>query len=143
MDYVIVKDKKKAKKISIITDGYLMHSKNKTFKIENTEISNITITNKKFIHPFVYKIVMKKYNKLIQILTDLLVSDDSGNASMEVLNMIEKFKQEIKNKYRSYLKRRELEEMATKLKFIEKQAKIKNEIFINSYFSEKTSNRSK
>ena len=143
MDYVIVKDKKKAKKVFIITDGYLMHSKNKTFKIENTDISNITITNKKFIHPFVYKIVMKKYNKLIQILTELLVSDDSGNASMEVLNMIEKFKQEIKNKYRSYLKRRELEEMATKLKFIEKQAKINNEIFINSYFSEKTSNRSK
>ena len=57
--------------------------------------------------------------------------------------MIEKFRQEVKNKYRKYLKRKELEEMSSKLKFLEKQASIKKEELINSYKNNYTSNRSK
>ena len=49
---------------------------------------------------------MKKYDKLIKYLTELLVSaDDTGDAMREALNQIEKFRLEIKIKYRKFLKR--------------------------------------
>ena len=54
---------------------------------------------------------------------DLLTSDDdTGDSLREALNRIEKFRQEIKNKYRHFLKQQELEAMAKHLKTFQQQA---------------------
>lgn len=50
----------------------------------------------------------------------------------EVLNRIEKFREEIKIKYRKYLKRKELEQMATHLQFLKKQASEQQMLFFYS-----------
>ena len=57
---------------------------------------------------------------------DLLTSDDdTGESLREALNRIEKFRQEIKNKYRHFLKRQELEEMGKQLKLFQKEAQVR------------------
>ena len=50
-------------------------------------------------------------------------SDDEQGTMREVLDRIEKFRQEIKNKYRSYLEKDELEKMSSQLKVLQKEAK--------------------
>lgn len=120
--------------------GYKIPSKNNQFVIQKSIVCNIKIINKKLAHPFIYKVVHKKYLKLINKLTDLLTSEDeSGVSCREALNQIEKFKAEVKGKYRIYLHQAELKEMANKLKILQKQAKIKEiEIYENQMtFSER------
>ena len=74
----------------------------------------------------VEKKVSKEYQRLISILMDLLTSDDdTGESLREALNRIEKFRQEIKNKYRHFLKKRELEEMGKQLKLFQQEAQVR------------------
>ena len=95
----------------------------KVHKINGEELTNLEIYNKNLAYPIVLKQVEKKYKRLIDYLTDLLVSDDdSGNSIFEALNEIEKFRQIIKNKYRIYLKRKELEKMSKELQVLKKEA---------------------
>ena len=98
----------------------------KSHKIAGVEVIGLTICNKKLVHPIVKKQVDKKYQKLINLLTELLISDDeSGTPLMEALNQIEKFRQMIKNKYRDYLTKKDLEMMSKQLSLLQKQAKEK------------------
>ena len=101
-------------------EGYLFGRK--THKIANVQVNNLVLCNKKIIHPIVKKQVDKKYQKLISLLTELLISDDeTGEALREALNQIEKFRQIIKNKYRDYLTRKDLEVMSKQLSIVQKE----------------------
>lgn len=107
-------------------DGFFMASKRKVFHIENSDVRSIRVVNKKLATPLVSKKVSKQYKKLISNLTDLLIDDDEdGESCREALNQIEKFRLEIKNKYRSYLKKKELEAMSKQLKALQKEANKK------------------
>jgi len=107
-------------------NGFFMISGNKTIKIGNSMIRKICIVNKKLANPIAHKKVLQKYKQLIVLLTELLVEDDDGGESCrEALNQIEKFRLEIKNKYRAYLQKNELEKMATQLALLQKEAKKK------------------
>ena len=112
----------------------LVIKKNKVFNIVDYKVSNIVIYSKILGEKVVSSKVMKKYDKLIKYLTELLVSDDdTGDAMREALNQIEKFRLEIKIKYRKFLKKKELELMSKQLV---KLQKIANERLIeihNSY----------
>lgn len=127
-----VKKKLKIKGVSEIS-GFPMASKNKKFVINGQSVSNISVCNKKLAHPLVSDKVLKKYKKLISLLTKLLLSDDdTGEAFNLILNEIEKFRQEIKNKYRDFLDKKELEYMAKQLTVIQKEAKNKySELYFN------------
>ncbi len=130
--------------INIINlDGYVMHTKNKYFIIEGEKVTDIKVINKTLINSVVTEIVEKKFKKLIKELTELFISDDDSEGSMnEVLNRIEKFRQEIKNKYRAYLKEEELKLMGNKLKKLQMEAKRRQEELIN-YQLENTLGRSR
>ena len=126
--YQVARNKKKLKKVEFSEKivGFPMGSAKKTFVIEKTEVKNIIVINTKLAHPLVIKKVSKEYQRLIAILMELLTSDDdTGESLRETLNRIEKFRQEIKNKYRDFLKKKELEEMATQLKLFQKEAQIR------------------
>ena len=105
--YLIRKKKIKGKYLEEIElDGFNMGKKNKVFNIGDYKVSNIVIYSKILGEKVVSSKVMKKYDKLIKYLTELLVSDDdTGDAMREALNQIEKFRLEIKIKYRKFLKR--------------------------------------
>lgn len=67
----------------------------------------------------------KKYRRLLKILTELLISDDdSGDSFRLALDRIEKFRLEIKIKYRRFLEKKELEVMAKQLSALQRQAKL-------------------
>lgn len=126
--YVILEKKNKYKlkdKNFLNTiNGFLFGSKNKGYKIAGEEVTSLTIYNKKLAHPIAKKQANHKYNRLLSLLTDLLVSDDdSGECYKEALNQIEKFRQIIKNRYRDYLTKKELEIMGKNLSMFQKEAK--------------------
>lgn len=123
-------------------DGFLMGNKNKTFKIKGTNIHQIRIMNRTLANPLASRKVFDKYNKLIHLLTELLLDDDdSGDSYREALNQIEKFRLEVKNKYRDYLKRKEIEKMSKQLSILQKEAKKK--IMEMSYSKEEYENNNR
>lgn len=134
-----VKPKKSIKELS----GFMMTSK-KGFTICEVLIKDLEIMNKNLANGVVTKQVLKKYNKLIPLLTELLISDDdSGDSFREALNHIEKFRLEIKNKYREFLKRKELEMMSKQLTLLKKEADRRMLEIHDAYLSMKTSGKGK
>ena len=106
-------------------DGFLMPSSRNGFNIYNQKITNIKVVDTELAKPIVRKFVSTKYKKLIKTLTELLISDDdSGDTFRLALDKIEKFRMEVKNKYRRFLEKKELEIMAKQLSALQKQAKL-------------------
>ena len=106
-------------------DGSLMPSSRNGFNIHNQKITNINVIDTELAKPIVRKFVSTKYKKLIKTLTELLISDDdSGDTFRLALDKIEKFRMEVKNKYRRFLEQKELEIMAKQLSALQKQAKL-------------------
>ncbi len=106
-------------------DGFLMPSSRNGFNICNQKITYINVVDIELAKPIVRKFVSTKYKKLIKTLTDLLISDDdSGDTFRLALDKIEKFRMEVKNKYRRFLEQKELEIMAKQLSALQKQAKL-------------------
>ena len=135
--YSVSEKKIKGKIIDTISiNGFPMGSKDKVFKISNSKVRKIKITNKKLANPLVSKKVMKQYNKLIEYLTEsLLDEDDDGETCREALNQIEKFRLIIKNKYREFLKKKEIETMSKQLVLLKKEL-LKKEIQIRDSYLE-------
>ena len=103
-------------------NGFIMPTK-KGFSIDGDLINNINIVNKKVSNKIVSNIVSDRFDALIEKLTELFVSDsEDGSNYREVLDRIEKFRLIIKNKYREYLGKKELEMMSNKLKLLQKEA---------------------
>ncbi|MBQ2640138.1 MAG: hypothetical protein IJF92_05225 [Bacilli bacterium] len=114
--------------------GVSMPSRKKKFTALDININNININNKKMAYPIVSKKVKTLYEKLLFLLTELLVTDDeSGETYMEALNQIERFRIQIKNKYRYFLKRKELEKMSKQLKLLQMEARTKSMEIRSSY----------
>lgn len=105
-------------------EGFMMSSKNKIFQVDNVSIRDLCLLNKALAHSVVSKKVLNKYEILISRLTKLLLDEDDsdGECAREALNEIEKFRQEIKNKYRLILQKKELEYMSKKLSILQKEA---------------------
>ena len=128
----------------LITDCFLMGGSNKAFQIQGSTIKSIKVASSDLASPMVTELVLKKYHKLIAYLTELLVDDDdSGDSMREALNHIEKFRLEIKNKYRDFLKRKELELMSKQLALLQKEATERLMEIRNSFIKTNEEKRSK
>lgn len=143
--YSVSKLKKKKQVVDnyqlINFDGLIMSKKG--LKINNQVIRNLKVVNEDIAHILAYDKAIYKYNKLINLLTDLLTSDDdSGDNYRHALNQIEKFRLEIKNKYRKFLKQKELEKMSRKLMTLKKEAE-KRLIEMNEYQKDYSSRKSR
>lgn len=145
--YSLVKEKRKGKvkpKKSIKElSGFMMTSK-KGFTVCEVVVKDLEILDKMMANAVVTKQVLKKYNKLIPLLTELLISDDdSGDTFREALNQIEKFRLEIKNKYREFLKKKELEMMSKQLTLLKKEADRRMLEIHDAYMAMKSSGKGK
>ena len=121
-------NRKKMKDIvdDLYLSGVMFGIENRSYKIGTVVIKNLEIYDKKLAHPIAIMQVKKKYEKLMKILPDLLISDDdSGESIRHALNEIERFRQIIKNKYREYLKEKDLKLMSSQLKLLQREAKAK------------------
>ena len=120
----------------------MMGTKGKVYSIKSYKVRDIAVYSSVLAGPIVSIQVAKKYDKLIRYLTELLVSDDdTGDAMREALNQIEKFRQEIKNKYRKFLKQKELEMMSKKLVVLQKEANKRLFEIQNSIYTYENENR--
>lgn len=129
-------NRKKMKDIvdDLYLSGVMFGIENRSYKIDTVIIKNLEIYDKKLAHPIAVMQVKKKYEKLMNILPDLLISDDdSGESIRSALNEIERFRQIIKNKYREYLKEKDLKLMSSQLKVLQREAKAKYLEMQNSY----------
>lgn len=128
------------KSTDITFDGIMMGSKNKTFNINGMKVKDILIVDKLMANSFATCLVSKKYNKLIDKLMLLLTSDDdTGESFREALNIIEKFRLEIKIKYRKFLEKKILKQMALQLKKLQKEAENRF-LELQNYYSENMEN---
>lgn len=115
-------------------DGVLMKSSGKSVSINGQEVTKIKVVSFELAKGMYQRQVGKKYDKLIKFITDLLMSDDdTGEAYREALNQIEKFRLEIKNRFRIYLEKEQLEFMAKQLSVLKRQAKMQCLELQNSY----------
>ena len=109
--------------MNYVDNGFVLGSRNKVFTIAGMAVKNIIIYTKHLACVLVTEKVMTKFQKLVIVLTELLVDDDdSGDSFREALNHIEKFRLEIKNKYREFLKKKELELMSKQLTALKREA---------------------
>ena len=145
--YSLLKDKRKGKvkrkKELKELKGFMMASK-KGFTVCGCLVKDLEVLNKKLANGVVTKQVLKKYNKLIALLTELLISDDeSGESFREALNHIEKFRLEVKVKYREFLKKKELEMMSKQLTLLKKEADRRMIEIHDAYMAMKSSGKGK
>mgnify|MGYP003301118558 CR=1 FL=1 len=124
--------------------GFVMASRGRGFVINNEIIKNVNVVEKRIANSLATKKALSKYNKLISLLTDLLISDDdTGDTFREALNHIEKFRLEIKIKYRNFLKKKELEMMSKQLMTLKKEADRRLLEIHESYVASKSSGKGK
>ena len=120
-----INNKKSKGKVIEISElvGFPMGSSKKIFKVDGCNIKGIEVCDRNLANPLASKKVLKQYNKLITYLTQLLIDadDDDGATYHEILNQIEKFRLIIKNRYRDFLKKKELEMMSKQLKVLQKE----------------------
>ncbi len=138
----------KGKKLIDMTEilkitGFLLSSRTKIFKICDSDIRNIQVVDKKLANPLVSFFVFQKYNRLIKELVKMLVdsNDDGGDTCRQVLDRIEKFRLQVKNKYRAYLKKQELAKMSKQLVLLKKQAIEQAMLLQNNYYATNKSSK--
>lgn len=138
----------KGKKLIDMTEilkitGFLLSSRTKIFKICDSDIRNIQVVDKKLANPLVSFFVFQKYNRLVKELVKMLVdsNDDGGDTCRQVLDRIEKFRLQVKNKYRAYLKKQELAKMSKQLVLLKKQAIEQAMLLQNNYYATNKSSK--
>ncbi len=136
---VISKIEKSYEQISIsFGKGLIVHEKKLKGKV--------TFYQDEMVSSLLTKKIRGKYKKLIEQLLFLLsVDDESGTAAHEALNQIEKFKGELRNKYRKFLQSEDEKQYEKELYMMEQE--VKRKLYIFNHFHtiemEQTQNRSR
>lgn len=117
-------------------NGFLMGGKKKVFSVAGSEIREIKVVSKNLANPIAASKVMHRYRQLVNYLTEVLIEDDgddSDGSYREALNQIEKFRLMVKNEYRNFLTRKELEHMSKQLVILQKELNNRILEIHNSY----------
>lgn len=125
-------------------DSFLVPSRNGCLAVMGQKISTLKIYDVVLARPMVSRMANNKYQKLLISVTELLISDDdTGDAFRMALNQIEKFRQEVKNKYRMFLEKKELNLMAKQLSTLQEEAKNRLSELQNSLLMDDTKGKSR
>ena len=120
--YILVKDAKFKKVISYNFDESLEIIKRK----DKTRIGVIKFYDEKIVSQVIKKSIDYRFKKLLELIASLEESDtDPSSGLIFCLDEAAKFKQEIINKYSSFLKKSQIEFINKKIELIEKEVKNK------------------
>ena len=112
-------------------DGYRKKKKKDIHFIDAIDINRVIIINPTFIDKIATRKINNKFNKLInmmQIVCDNDEEDESGEGYRIALDEAEKLKQELLNKYKKFLAEEKLELMIKKIKILEDELKLREEL---------------
>ena len=127
--YLVVKTKDKKEIVYMEYDkltGYDITPKNQKTFADCIQVNKMILIQPSLIEKLVHKKVDRHFKRLLMLVTMLLeADDDTGTSLRECLNEVEKFRLEIKNKYREYLTKEELNLMAKKLMILNEEAKMR------------------
>lgn len=127
--YLVVKTKDQKEIVYMEYDkltGYDITPKNKKTFADCIQVNKMILIQPSLIEKLVHKKVDRHFKRLLMLVTMLLeTDDDTGTSLRECLNEVEKFRLEIKNKYREYLTKEELNLMAKKLMILNEEAKMR------------------
>lgn len=127
--YLVVK-KKDSKELTYFEydklEGYdVTPKKNKPFQ-DSIQVNKMILINESLIQKMIQKKLNKRFQKLLCDVNLLFESDDeTGTGLREVLNQLERFKMEVKNKYRKYMEKEELLLLGKKLSILQNEAKLR------------------
>ena len=93
-------------------------------KKNNKGIGTLKLYSKEFINSVVTKTVNTNFKKILKLILDI-DDDPNPDGTMLVISHVEKFKLELINKNRKYLKKKEYENLLKKIEKIEKELKNK------------------
>ncbi len=98
---------------------------NKELKLLN--LGNVRLYNGDIITNVIMKNINRGFKKILEFIAKIYEDDDSGDTAplMEALNHTEKFKRELMNKERDFLKKEHLDLIDKKIKIIEQELKEK------------------
>lgn len=107
-------------------EGYDITPKNKKPFQDSIQVNKMILINESLIQKMIQKKLDKRFQRLLTELNFLFDSDDeTGTGLREALNQLERFKMEVKNKYRSYMKKEELVLLGKKLSILRNEAKLR------------------
>jgi len=127
--YLVVKKKDSKELIYFEYDkleGYdVTPKKNRPFQ-DSIQVNKMILINESLIQKMIQKKLNKRFQKLLCDVNLLFESDDETGAGLrEVLNQLERFKMEVKNKYRKYMEKEELLLLGKKLSILQNEAKLR------------------
>ncbi len=139
--YLVVKTKDQKEIVYMEYDkltGYDITPKNKKTFADCIQVNKMILIQPSLIEKLVHKKVDRHFKRLLMLVTMLLeTDDDTGTSLRECLNEVEKFRLEIKNKYREYLTKEELNLMAKKLMILNEEAKMRLSVLERTVKQEK------
>lgn len=123
MESYILKNMEKEEKVLLYQErnGYSFSPKNRCYRVEK-----ITILNQGMVECILKDKVINRYNRLLQIIYNLVTSGNDESTSGDVLvtyTEIDRLRNILLNKYYRYLKREFIEEYLKKLHALEIQLK--------------------
>ena len=139
--YLVVKTKDQKEIVYMEYDkltGYDITPKDKKTFADCIQVNKMILIQPSLIEKLVHKKVDRHFKRLLMLVTMLLeTDDDTGTSLRECLNEVEKFRLEIKNKYREYLTKEELNLMAKKLMILNEEAKMRLSVLERTVKQEK------
>ena len=140
--YLVVKKKNTQEIVYMEYDkleGYEMTPKNKKPFEDSIHVNRMIIIQPTLIEGLVHRQVRQRFEKLLRFIALMYeTEDDSGTTIQEVLNEIERFRIEVKNKYRAYMAKEELHLLAKKLILLQNEAKLRLDTLQNQLLQEKS-----
>ena len=141
---------KKDSKTDVIT--YMEYEKLKGLKMkpkrnvrfeDMISVNEVVVINPSLIEKLIDKKCSRTFSKIVKMMS--LVSDDEDDDTgyMLILNEIERFKNLIINKYRSYMEEKEYNILLKKIELLEQEVLVRRSRFLDMLYDYEQSSRGK
>lgn len=130
--YIIVKNDLKNKISKLDLNNVIGYKTSYTNSKLSISIKKLVIYENFLYENIINEKLEQKFRKLIEVLINLYENEtDDGSGIIKSLNEIERFKQELKNKYKDYMNKKQKAKTVRKITIMEEELKQKLLIYQN------------